>query len=102
MSRFRRMLAAWLDPETARKAQQHDWLMGQLHESYRWLGEFDEIGAYLQWLIQHSKDSWRGLEEKPWLKWRWHGGVPEFREQMRGLRKQGVPLTDNRTESPNV
>lgn len=95
---IRRMIAAWLDPEAALKAKQHDWLIGQVHESYRWLGEFDEIGAYLQWLLQHHKDSWRGINDHPWRRWRWYGGVPEFREQARRLRKSGAPLTDDRSK----
>ncbi len=91
---LREMLAEWLAPEVALKAQKYEWIKREISTGYWWLSEFDEITAYTQWLLQHDHDSWRHLDEKPWMKWRWYGGVPEFREQIRNLRKQGLKLAD--------
>lgn len=81
-------IAEKLSPTMADKARRHEWMMRELHEAYRWMGEFREITAFLEWLIQHERNSWRGLADDVWLSWKWYGGVPEFRNQ---LRQEGIP-----------
>jgi hypothetical protein len=84
---IRSAIAEWLDPETVREAQRYRWLMSEVHEGYRWLGEFDQIVWFIEWLIQYNHDSWRGAGDAPMKRWPWYGGIPEFREQLRSKAK---------------
>ena len=80
---LRDWIAKKLSPETFAKADRYEWVHSELHESYHWLGEFGDIAAFIEWLLEHEHNSWRGIAEPPTRRWPWHGGVPEFREQLR-------------------
>jgi hypothetical protein len=80
---LKRWVAEKLAPDVALRARKYDWLESRVHESYRWLGEFDQIVAWLQWTIEGEQNSWQKLDEESTNRWPWYGAIPDFREQLR-------------------
>jgi hypothetical protein len=79
---MRKWLARKLYPEAFEKAERYDWLASEVATAQRWLGEFGQIRAFIEWL--HGVEGWyfhRGLPLPPQPKWR--TDISAFREQLR-------------------
>lgn len=65
---FRQWLASKLDPDAARRAWMHDWLVNEIWYEARWLAEFPHVSRTLERLLSLKKAHFRPLDEESTLK----------------------------------
>jgi hypothetical protein len=61
--RFRRWLASKLYPEIHDWHNRYCWLLSEVQQAHRWLGEFKDADTVLHWLLLRNGDHWRKLDE---------------------------------------
>lgn len=88
---LRSWIARKLAPETFENASRYVWLKSRMHESYRWLGEFEDIAAFLEWSFDGEHNTWLKLDERPLHRWKWYGDISDFREQLRRRADKKAP-----------
>lgn len=90
MGAWRRWLACKMAPELQDARERHQFLLSEISDAHRWLGEFADAETVLQWLMERDADHWRKLGE-PAL-----GALPcqisQLRELMR--RRAAEPTED--------
>jgi hypothetical protein len=86
-SMLRRRIAAWLDPEMARKADRYDRLVLWIDDRH-WLTKFPDAYDAMTRLAEMNRDYWRPIEAPA------TGTLPhdmhEFRERLRRRSSQPV------------
>lgn len=61
---LRTWLASKLDPVAARDAERYFWLVSEITYAQRWLGEFSDVDATLQWIVDKDTNRWRHIDTK--------------------------------------
>ena len=86
-------IARWLAPELARNADRYWFLSNELGDVHRWLGEFEDVRAVIDWLLVRERNHWRKRDE-PEVESKWHWNMPHFREQLRRRRLTPNPSSE--------
>lgn len=91
---LREIIARWLAPEAFRTVERYHYQRACQSEAYRWLGEFPDVCATIEWLRVSEQNHFRKLGEdafaavpgKPWI---WQ--ISDFREHLRAIAKATSP-----------
>lgn len=77
---MRKVIARWLAPEIALKAEGWDRLKASLHGGSMWLGEFPQASAATERVLERM----RGWERKPGeeINYKWDAYIGHFRGQL--------------------